>query len=258
MPAAKKKAPTNKVQTLAIPATLPWNDPEENAAAEEAAKKEAEGKGNPDIEALKKQIASLTEGLTAARQTNMALMSQAPTVQKRPPAGIDTKGLPDPTLNPDQYAAEVSRRTAAYQKEVTEYERHQAGQQQTEAQRLNALWEEFGENYEAYAGDEEKVSFAAQKVARRAQSKGIDLNKYMYQNSDQFMRDVVSVYDKTFGKPKVESEVEEETDDDESENAVVFGGIQSGGKPNTKDAPEGHDDMFADLKEFQQKGGWHR
>lgn len=240
-----------------FPATLDWfEDP--NAGDEtKKTEKEAVAAAGPDfsaqISALEAQIGSLT-------QANRALMMQAPQMQPQFQTEINLQGLPDSLTDPEGYAKELNGRiaTALEQRQLAaNWQQQQAGIQ---SKKLEDLWEDFQDAYPAYAGKFVGIEAVATKVAEKAARKGVDVNRYMFTHSDQFMKDVVSAYDKEFGKPVSEDEGADDTEaeDTGSRAAAVFGGAVSGGKPSGEDEQVSSDDMFNDMKNWQLKSGFYR
>lgn len=233
---------------------LQWMEtPEEKAQTAKAS-----GQQSPDLAALQAQIAKLSQDLDTQRSTNMALLTQP--IIETPAAApqLDMTKLPDPTIDPEAYASEVARRTTAYIGQVDQQRQRGAQQAQTKNSRVEALWDDFGSKYEAYAGDPEKVEYAATKVAQRAQKRGMDVDKYVFGASSVFMADVAAEMDKLWGKPE---EADDLPDEEDNRTAGIFGGQESGGKPAKGEEARSAfqpNSMFGDVQAWQAKTGFTR
>lgn len=236
---------------------LPYVDAEEDAAKAKAAADAA----NPPLtmETLQAQVAALQAQLDQ-RQTDMMAMLSTPTSAAAVPPKVEalnTDGLPDPTADPDGYAKEMMARTMKVIESQRNYDQWVAEQQSDAQTRNAALWQDFQSNYPDYAGDFDKVEIAATRVAKRAAARKIDVEKYMYGQSDRFMKDVVKEMETFFGKP-AKADPDDTPDDDEPEirTAGMFGGNESGGKP-AKGAEGPDADPFKDVRDFQMRTGFH-
>lgn len=216
---------------------------------------------NVEMEAMKAQIAEMKAALASQQSANIALMSQ-PSVSAPPQVrtSLDTKDLPDPTIEPEKYATEIARRGAELLDGQRQLDAYNARQHQSQTGRLNALWEDFNTKYPDYADNDERVKYAATSVVEQAAARGIDVNKYMFLHPDQFMKDVVSKMDTVFGKPEADDEADDIVEAPEENRTVgIFGGAESGGKPNAgKDAPVRAPSMFDDIRDWQAKTGFSR
>lgn len=163
-------------------------------------------------------------------------------------------GLPDPVLQPTEYAREVNRRVQDSIRSQQEAARFQQSQTQAAASTEEQLWERFQEVYSDYAEDQKKVKYVAEQVIAAAQKRGLDINKYVTGAQDVFMADVVREYDSTFGKPGADDD-EDEDDTPDDRTGGMFGGIPSGGRPTA--GAEAEDDMFLTLRKKKMKEGWY-
>lgn len=241
---ARKKKDDGMVVGYTRP-DLPFDDGEPTAKA-------AEG---PSVETLQARLAELERQLTAQQETNLALMARAP-VQQQPnltPPTVDTKDLPDPVQNPDGYASELHKRTAAALETRMNQVAYVQQMAKAQSERLEGLWGEFVDAYEPYAQNRKLVEFAAREVVNRAAANGIDTEKYMFVYKDRFMKDVVSELTKLGVKP----DAEEADEDEEIRTDGVLGGLETGQRPNMPPAIDPND-MFADLRQFQLKHGLHK
>lgn len=209
----------------------------------------------PDVTAdLMKQIAEMNARLEAAERTNIALLSAAP---KQPEPQIKYEDpsdddLPDPTMDPGGYARAVSARAEKRLEAYMAQQRQEAQQKSTVETSAKDLWTDFSSQYEDYAEDEERVSFAAGQVMKELQSRGIDVARYTTTARDKFFKDVTSRMDKIFGKPGND---EDDETPEATRTAGVFGGLESGGKP-AKGSQEQPGDMIKDLHDLQRKSGF--
>lgn len=186
------------------------------------------------IAALQAQIAELTgksrqNPSEPTRTREIAALPQAP---QRPV--IDYNTAPDPIQNPKEYAAWVHESTASQ----IEYEKANYAWQQSVAavgaNRQNELWNDFKSTYKQYAGDPEKVGIAAEKVINKNKAAGVNTEKYMFEDSGSFMKDITETYDRLFGKPKDEGD--EGNVDDGDDDRTTF---QGSGAPAGRDGPAG-------------------
>lgn len=250
------KKTEEKMQYLTLPDF--GTDEDDNDASNKA--KADQPDTNAQLEALRAQVSELTRYKADAERlqaSNLALMSQ-PMVQTQPqmlPTEPDMKGLPDPVENPQQYAAEVAKRTSMAIQNAQKNERTVQASEQTAQQKLNALWTDFNTEYKELAKNPNVVKFAATEVANQAAARGMDVNRYMFANSKGFMKDVADYIQTNFAVKSAEDE--DEDDVEETRTIGMFGGAEGGSRP-TKQAEEGPGDAFADIRDFQRRTGWHR
>jgi hypothetical protein len=252
---AKKSTPQAS-QGLQMP-DLQWLEtPEEKTAKATAA-------GTDDattLKALQDQIAKLSGDLDNQRQTNMALMAQ-PMIQAAPQApSVNMKNLPDPTLDPEAYAAEVAQRTTAYIGQVQQLQQAQAASVGQSDRRVEALWQDFNEKYPQFSKNPDQVEFAATKVAERAKARGIDVGKYIFGAAPVFMADVAKEMEKVFGKP-VDPDADDEATGDDVRTAGIAGGQESGGravKAEDRGPAFQPNSMFGDVQAWQARTGFTR
>lgn len=244
-----------------------------NAHSPSGEAEKAEAKG-PTIADLQKQMADMEKTyqtrLDAADRANAALSTAAPALRSEPKEPtFSTDGLPDPL--DASYAPALAKRVAEYNQQMTGYQTEKS-KAAAPVGDFDSLWEDFTTTYPAYAADKEGLEFAAQKVAKTITRKGLDGNRYMFQNSDRFFRDIVKAYDDRFGKPdddgeELSAEIEApihrkraksqvtEDDADEGRTQGIFGGIDSGNGGRPKPPPKG--DMIKDLQDVQRKTGYY-
>jgi hypothetical protein len=225
---------------------------------EKKEEKPATGADAAAITALQQQIANLNSQLANVSKVNSALSTQV-TVDA-PPARpvLDMSKAPDPLDDPKGYAKFVhdnAMATVNYEKEAYLYQQRQ---QQTAAQRQASLWASFSTKYAPYAKNDKQVEIAATQVLNRLKSNGIDTDKYMTTQSEDFMKDVAAEIDGLFGKPK---DVDADEDDDDDDRTDVFGGGFAGAKLSAggKQAPpQKYGALGTELKAWQEKTGFHR
>lgn len=226
-----------------------------------------------DVAALMAQIAELRSEISSTKQANMALMSQ-PLVDMPPKVQteIDYKALPDPSLEPENYVKALNGQIAAVlqgQKAIDDYN---SSRVQTEQERVAALWNDFSAKYTGHAEHQQLAQTAAITVAQKARARGMDVNKYMYANSPQFMAEVAAEMDKIAGRSLAPQE-DEDTDDggvqitpaarsvprsegtEDHRTGGMFGGTEVGGRPQIE---RREPDMFDEVREWQRKTGFMR
>lgn len=216
----------------------------------DADKPEVKEEDEVSLKDLLLQIKTLNERVATGEQERLALMTQAPRVEDTPkaPGEMSIDGLPDPVAYPDEYAKELNKRIQASVAERFEYQTKQNNQARSQENRVKGLWDDFSIAHPDIAQEKDRVEFAAQKVAARAQARGIDLDRYMFANSQTFFRDIAGEYNKLF--PKVEAQ---EVEEDANRSQSIFGGVDSMNRVQPK-APE-KGDMIADLHNIQRKMG---
>lgn len=226
-------------------------------------------KSEVDVDALMKQIAQLSERVERAERTNAALLAQpapqpvyapahnpqpyAPAYTQPAPQGLSFEGLPDPVTDPKAYGEALAARIA--QQNIEAMRAAQASQQQQQASesRVEALWERFEEQYPDLAGDETLVEVAATKVVKEMAKRGVDVQKYMFLTSDQFLSDVADRMKKDFGK--LFDKDDEPAPQAPDRTAGIFGGTE--GVPKPAAAAVGKPgDFVKDLQDLQKRDGY--
>lgn len=209
-----------------------------------------------DVKGLTDRLAALEKDASTLRQTNMALMQQAPQTRQAPTVEeVSFEGMPDPIDQPKAYAAELNKRIAAQVDQRVSVGLQRAGSASADSNRAQELFNDFAgrDEYAAIAEDEKKLSFAAASVVERMKARGVDIEKYMYQGRDMFFKDVAQEYEQTFGKTKPEADTEEDADTGRA--ASIFGG-QATTRKNKQSQEDKGSDMLADLAEIQLKDGF--
>lgn len=234
--------------------------------------------GDAGVEA---RIQALQENLTRLEKTNRALMTQSgnfsPTTQPTMAKDLeepDFSGLPDPITEPDAYQKEFSKRISANLQAKFERDQAQrdaqAAAQRDQGARVDGLWGDFEEKYPDLAEHKDLVEVAAIAVANKARAKGVDVQKYMFTASDQYIEDVAQEMKKRFGKAlEVIGKGDEETEAGEESGGTmadalasartrgISGGLPTSGKPKAggDDAPSARDDLITDLHKVQRAMG---
>jgi hypothetical protein len=228
------------------------------------------------IAALERTIQLLQEQQERTEAANVALTARAaPPVAPTPPKGVSFEGLPDPVDDPAGYSRELNARIDTMIQERLNYDAASRQHANQSAQTKDALWDDFKEEFPEYAEDEDRVGFVTQKVLKRAQARGLDIERYMTGNSQRFYGDIVKEYNTVFGAPQPDDEAEDDYEDtrpaprrrarDESEprgrTDGIFGGIDPGagrGRGRGREAPDDNQpgDMIKELQEMQRKTGY--
>lgn len=231
--------------------------------------RKAKADNSPSVEDLMRQLEGANARIDALDRTNLALSTQAPKivdVPKEPKLNLDN--LPDPVDHPQEYAREVMQRGAQYQAQLTDFHA-KSNQPATQGGDYELLWQDFKDANKDYATDEDGLEFAVSKVRKNMQRRGVDMDKYMFGNSDRFFRDITKEYDKRFGKPDGEDadepveaasrkrvKAQASDDDDGSRTEGIFGGIDGSSSGRTPAKPP-VGDMIKDLQDIQRKTGYY-
>lgn len=238
----------NTVEQVAAMAELPWYGQQEEQKAPEP------DQTQQNMFALQQQIADMNAEMTRLRQTSAALMTQ-PTVAMPPMLPqVSFDNLPDPVVDPTGYGRELAARTQQAIQNQHIMAAYQAEQQASANGKLDALWEDFQNQYADYAGDYRRVEYAATQVANRLSRKGLDVNRYVYASSDDFFREVAAEMDDIFGSGQVEETTETE---DDTRTVGIFGGMESGGRPTSGTTQEGPTSMVGEIQNWQAKHGFY-
>lgn len=155
------------------------------------------------------------------------------------PPTLNLEGLPDPVAQSKEYAATLAQRTIKYQEDMNAYNTRRT--EATKPQSLgdpNALWDEFTEQFPEYAQNEKQAKFAVSEVVGRLAKKGVNVQQYMFQRSDQFFKDVTKEIDDVFGNPNGDDDVEV---DDEPEEAPAQRKPQRRRQARARDMDDGDD-----------------
>ena len=210
----------------------------------------------PDAATAKLQgtVDALSRQLEQMQQANMTLMMR-PEPAQLPMSAVPAsapEALPDVISEPEAYADSLAKRIEARMDARTNAATAQATAKQTSSARYNDLWEAFQVKHKAYAGDYRQVQYAANQAAQAIAKRGLDVERYMFTYQDQFMEDVITEMKSIFG-PK--GEVEPLVDPEPARTGGMFTDVASAGKPENSMAP---DNAFAEIREWQEKTGFHR
>ncbi len=209
---------------------------------------------SPDVAKMQGQVDELSKQLAALRETNMTLMMQPakPTLPAFPVVP-KVEELPDVMEDPEGYAKALERQiTARIEARMTAANVKATAENQATSQ-YNELWTDFKNTHKEYAEDSRRVQYAANQVAESLKRQGMDVEKYMFTYRAKFMEDVTREMDSIFGKPG--AQLLPEPDADASRTGGMFGGGDSVPKPDVAIEP---DNAFADIREWQEKTGFHR
>lgn len=234
-----------------FPTELPFVDPEEDAkrAGDETAER---------IAALGKQIEVLTAANAAKDAQIASALRPAATVTPQitippRPAGVDLSNMPDPAVKPDEYNAELQKRINNLRAAEEAHTRAVSAVQAQATSRYNTLWENFSQQHSAYAEDPEKAELATVRVLNELRARGVDADAFMAATPDAFFKEVTGTYDRLFGKPDAD-----EADEPEAEAATgIFGGGVPASEGKSSPAIPQSSSMFASLKDWQAKSGFH-
>lgn len=239
-----------------LPTREDYTDP--LAAAIEADKNKGQPADNGQLTELQKQVAALQGQLVQTQRTSTALMNQAKT--DLPPAQpqIDFSKAPDPTLDPAAYAQFIINANDAkiqYEKDLYNW---QARQQNDIANKTQNLWDGFAGKYADLAKDAKRVEIATVEVINRAKAKGMDIDRYMYGASEQFMDDVAAEIGKLWPGAGAASDDDEE-DEDRTDMLGGGAGGQSAASANggRKPPPEQYGALSNDVLAWQKATGYH-
>ncbi len=224
----------------------------------EGAKPAAKAEPVIDSGALNEQIKALTAQVDTLQSANYSLMTQPAASAVAPaapdPAPMSLDDLPDAVTEPEAYTKALTERIVSMTSKESATSAAAVATAANEKAQMSGLWDDFEDRYaEKGYDDEEKVGYAAYRVAGKARKRGMDVNKYAYQTRDKFFSDVTAEYDKTFGKPGEEPATTKETapKDDEADRAAFMFGGEAGAKVTPTKPEKG--DMFSDLAEIQAK-----
>lgn len=231
------------------------------------------------MHALQEQIAMLRENQQRSARGVTSLLSQTGGTAEPTIATFNTDGLPDPVTDPQGYAREIANRGASV---IASQRAHDAWVQENtvrQSKALDTIWHDFSEKYPEYASHEKLVQAAVGNLVSSAQTRRLDVNKMIFGDTENFFADVKKEMEDMAGGANIfttgdEDEGDENDggasnaagasgdaleagDEDLGRTAGVFGGQDSGGRPNPSAKKDVDMDMFAEIRKFQQKEGWH-
>lgn len=249
-----------------------------------------DGEGNAPQEdrydTLAKQLADLQTRLSESEKTNMALLSTPQwrsQVTDQAPQDVkpESVALPDPALDPDGYDAALARRNQIRDENARRRQEFDNQRQSSLKEKVDDLWNAFTDQYPDMSEDKEKIDFVASQVAKEAQRRGVDVERYMFVTRDKYLSDVADKYVKVFGDP-ADNEGDDDFEDtprsrrastssaprtrsnrrDRSEDdnvgrtGGIFGGAESGGRPSRGRDEESGPSMIDDIQALQRKTGF--
>ncbi len=236
---------------------------------------------------LAKQLADLQTRLSEAEKANMALLTQPQWKSQVTDTFVETKpesvALPDPALDPDGYDRAIGQRNQIRADNDRRRNEAAATKQREVSEKVEDLWTTFAERYPDMAEDKEKIDFVSTQVAKAAQRKGLDVERYMFLTQDKFLDDVAKKFIDVFGDPVENDDETEDYDDtprrrraaaparprrqpnrrnreeeDDNRTGGIFGGNESGGRPSrSRDIDEETGpSMIDDIQNLQRKTGF--
>lgn len=220
---------------------------------------------DPAVEELKQQVSELRRMNTAT----LASLAARPVTVVQPAEGakpgtgpsIDFEGLPDPTVDREGFLKGAAQRmqtaVASAASKVLEDARQTAARQAANTDKINGLWAEFQEKYEDLGDYTDLVQVAAERTARKLQSRGLNVETYIDTNRDGFLEEIASDVRKTVNKIKGLDENGNATGEDEDEGRAVVQGGNAGGTSRGTKRPAGEKpSLFVnELKNIQKELG---
>lgn len=242
--------------------------PEEKAASEAEAR----------YKKLEDELARLHEQLETRESRDFTVLTQNPIQQD---VFIPEKFMDVPNVNDDldgYIKAQASNVLIADRNERRKRELDTKNSQTIE-EKVDALWDEFGEQYPDLAEDRTRVDFVAQTVAKRAAARGLDPQRYMFVTRDRFLKDVAKEYVAIFGEPEEEEDEEvivrprgrkardatrrrtrrapREEDNDYGRTDGIPGGSSAGNRMSSRDVSgDSAGNMMDEIHAMQKRGGF--
>lgn len=215
----------------------------------------------PTTADLMKQLADMQARQDALERANLALTQTVPTQVSQPRATgkepVDLKGLPDPAFDPEGFSKGLQERVTEqmnrYVDGKLEEQNTARRTAQTETDKYNILWEDFAIAHPELADDMDQVEIAATLLAKDAQRRNIDVQRYMFGNSPRFIEDVAKKHAALFGNKQEAAGGQDE--EPASRTGGIFGGLEGGNRPAAQRPAPG--DMIKDLHDIQRKTGYY-
>ena len=222
-----------------------------------------------DNAALIERISRLEGSLEEARARGPYAAPAAPAQTQTRVAAKDVKfdptGLPDPLEDKDKYNTELALRINAAMQAQAEAVRQEVTQKFQGEGASERLWQGFTKQHSEWAEYPELVETVAVRVTQDAIAKGIDPQKYMFQNTEAFYADVAKQLNDRYGavvdgdrREPGERRGQRQTDPNEDDGRAVatFGGQESGGRYSQRRSAENEGPgMIEDLHAIQRKMG---
>ena len=208
---------------------------------------------SPDVAKMQGQMDELSKQLASLRETNMTLMMQSdkpatPVI----PVVPKPEALPDLMEDPEGYAKALEHQITNRIEARMTMASAKATAEQSATTKYNDLWDDFKGTHKEYSEDFKRVQYAANQVAASLTKQGLDVEKYMFTNRKRFMEDVTVEMDSIFGKPGAAMLP---ASDDAARTGGMFGGADSVVKTDDTMEP---DNAFSDIRDWQEKTGFHR
>lgn len=207
------------------------------------------------VKALELQIAELKGQVMAGQSRVDASGYTPPAIRPNVSTTPDFSKLPDPVAAPQEYAMAVQTaiNTAAQNKAyLDKWDAEQYTKAKTATNKLHA---DFKKKYPDYAKNQKAVELFAEEAVEDAVAGGLDANRYMFAQREQFFKDVVAKMDEGgFGKKPLEAA--EGDDDGEAANRAsgIPDGSQGGG-PGKAAKAEAPASMFSGLNKWRSATG---
>lgn len=219
---------------------------------------------------LAKQVAELNARVEALASSNEDLQRANMVLTQHQPREFvpyvasgaeDEDKLPDPVMDADGFTRGLLSRVEQLVASDLAATRDQQNLVNEEAAAFQGLWEDFASDpaMAPWVSDPDKVEFATVKVGKRMQSRGVDINRYMFQYRDQFFADVAAELKNQFGDAgDTGTQEDDEADEGADRTEGIFGGQQAPvTRPAAKDPDKNAPDLLSDLSEIQRRTGYY-
>jgi len=232
-------------------------------------------KDGEDNTALLERISRLEGRLEEAnnRPQYVPVQQQQQTVARVTAKDVkfDPTGLPDPLEDKDKYNTELALRINAAMQAQAEAVRQEVTQKFQGEGASERLWQGFTKQHSEWADYPELVETVAVRVTQEAIAKGIDPQKYMFQNTDAFYADVARQLNDRYGavvegredngfvqpdRLPGQRQRRQDPNEDDGRAVATFGGQESGGRyTQRRSADNEGPGMIEDLHAIQKKMG---
>lgn len=240
--------------------------------------REAQGeKKGPTVEELLAKMGAMEERFNEQERARARESTMAPPVRQPVQIGnapeLSLDNLPDPVTDAKGYASELLKRGRDHDKAMQTWETARTKANTPEPMGdPDALWDDFTQEYGAYAEDDAKIRFAASEATKKLAKKRVDVTTYMYSHSDLFFKDIVKEYEAVFGKPDADDDEPTERSGEPNEqprprkrassvddgndgrtDGIIGGAEASGVQTPAKPKPG---DFIKDLQDLQRSSGY--
>lgn len=211
---------------------------------------------------MQKRLDTMATQLAGAQAAANASLAQ-PIARTRPQLSTepDLTDLPDP-LDPG-YSAELVKRVETAQKNRETLANFDNTERTDNTTKVQQLFTDFAAAYPDYAKLPRPVleGFAVE-AASAARARGLNPESYMFINRTAFFKDVADgIKAGGFAVGSEGGDAGDDGDDADQRTAGVLTGSETGGKPaggrQISAAEKAGGDMFAGIKSWQQKSGFH-